>query len=82
MPMHRYHIVGCERINQHSHLASPVNEIGTKQMPTCTTPLCVLYAKLHGLSANFKITDSKARFRGFGGREKVLKQVKLMTGDL
>ena len=42
----------------------------------------VLYTKLHGLSANFEITDSKATFRGFGGRGKVLKQVKPMTGDL
>ena len=42
----------------------------------------VLYTKLHGLSAHFEITDSKARLRGFGGRGKVLKQVKPMTGDL
>ncbi|HJP11620.1 MAG TPA: hypothetical protein QGF27_16485 [Arenicellales bacterium] len=41
----------------------------------------VLYAKLRGLSANFEITNSKARFRGLGGREKVLRQVRPITGN-
>ena len=41
----------------------------------------VLYAKLRGLSANFEITDNKASFKGLGGREKVLRQVRPITGN-
>ncbi|MDC0166887.1 hypothetical protein OAI79_02670, partial [Gammaproteobacteria bacterium] len=37
----------------------------------------VLFAKLRGLSANVEIIDSKVKFRGLGGRQKVSQQVNL-----
>ena len=37
----------------------------------------VLYAKLRGVSANVEIIDSKVKFKGLGGREKVLQQVNM-----
>ena len=37
----------------------------------------VLYAKLRGVSANVEIIDSKVKFKGLGGRQKVLQQVNM-----
>jgi len=37
----------------------------------------VLYAKLRGVSANVEIVDSKVKFKGLGGRQKVLQQVNM-----
>jgi len=37
----------------------------------------VLFAKFRGLSANVEIIDSKVKFKGLGGRKKVLQQVNL-----
>jgi len=37
----------------------------------------VLFAKLRGVSANVEIIDSKVKFRGLGGRHKVLQQVNM-----
>ncbi len=34
-----------------------------------------LYFKLHGIAANFEIKNNKAKFKGFGGKKKVEKQV-------
>lgn len=35
----------------------------------------VLYAKLHGIAANFEIENNKAKFKGLGGKKKVKKRV-------
>ena len=40
----------------------------------------VLYAKLHGIAANFEIKNSKAKFKGLGGKKKVKKQVDYQSG--
>ena len=37
----------------------------------------VLFAKLRGVSANVEIIDSKVKFRGLGGRHKILQQVNM-----
>ena len=37
----------------------------------------VLFAKLRGVSANVEIVDSKVKFKGLGGRRKVLQQVNM-----
>lgn len=38
-----------------------------------------LYVKLRGIAVNFDIKDNKAKFRGFGGKDKVKKQVNLTS---
>jgi len=40
----------------------------------------VLYVKLRGIAANFEIKDSKARFKGLGGKNKVKNQVNIDAG--
>lgn len=42
----------------------------------------VLYVKLHGIAANFEIENSKASFKGLGGKKKVKKQVDYQSGEL
>ena len=41
----------------------------------------VLYVKLLGIAANFEIKDSKAKFKGLGGKNKVKKQVGVKAGN-
>ncbi|MFC1680817.1 hypothetical protein ACFL1S_03360, partial [Pseudomonadota bacterium] len=42
----------------------------------------VLYVKLHGIAANFEIVESKAKFKGLGGRKKVKKKVDYQDGKM
>lgn len=42
----------------------------------------VLYVNIHGISANFEIKDSKAKFKGLGGKKKVKKKVDYQSGEV
>ena len=41
----------------------------------------VMFGKFRKMSANVEIVDSKVKFKGFGGRDKVTKQVNLKALD-
>lgn len=41
----------------------------------------VLYAKLHGIAANFEIKNNKAKFKGLGGKDKVKEKVDYQSSN-